>query len=87
MRPRRALTPRETAVLTLYCAGWRQAQIADRLGLSAHTVKRHLGTVRNKLNLPRRDRAALLRFAVDHGLLDDLIRRRAAALQADNPTT
>jgi len=58
-RPARAdLTAREREVLTLVAQGLTDAQIADRLFLSAHTVHRHVANARTKLDLPSRAAAA-----------------------------
>lgn len=61
------LTPRETDVLELVAAGYTNRQVADRLGISSRTVETHRANLMAKLNLS--SRAALVRYAVDHGLL------------------
>ncbi|WP_255576985.1 alpha/beta fold hydrolase [Cryobacterium sp. 1639] len=53
-----ALTAREREVLTLVAQGLTDAQIADRLYLSAHTVHRHVANARTKLGVPSRAAAA-----------------------------
>ncbi|WP_168627461.1 MULTISPECIES: alpha/beta fold hydrolase [unclassified Cryobacterium] len=53
-----ALTAREREVLTLVAQGLTDAQIADRLVLSAHTVHRHVANARTKLGVPSRAAAA-----------------------------
>jgi len=52
------LTPRERDVLKLVTQGMSNPDIAKRLGLSEHTVKRHLANILRKLNLPSRAAAA-----------------------------
>ena len=53
-----ALTAREREVLLLVAEGLTDAQIADRLVLSPHTVHRHVANVRTKLGVPSRAAAA-----------------------------
>ena len=48
------LTDRELEILRLVAAGSTDAQIAERLVLSPHTVHRHLSNVRTKLGVPSR---------------------------------
>jgi len=60
------LTPRETEVLALVCAGLGNKQIAQRLYLSLRTVENHLAAVCGKLGVANRTEAALL--AVRDGL-------------------
>ncbi|KGN34167.1 LuxR family transcriptional regulator [Knoellia sinensis KCTC 19936] len=52
------LTPREREVLMLVAQGLTDAQIAERLVLSAHTVHRHVANVRTKLGVSSRAAAA-----------------------------
>ena len=61
------LTPREREVLALVAQGLSDAEIAERLVLSPHTVHRHVGNVRAKLRLP--SRAAAVAYAARAGLL------------------
>jgi LuxR family transcriptional regulator, maltose regulon positive regulatory protein len=61
------LTRRETEVLRLLAAGLTNAQIAERLVVSPHTVHRHVSHVLRKLGLPTR--AAAAAHAVRAGLL------------------
>lgn len=64
-----ALTEREQEVLTLVALGHTSAEIANRLSLSPKTVETYRGRGMEKLNL--RSRAALVQFAIAHGLLSD----------------
>ena len=61
------LTGREVEVLRLVAAGNSNPQIAAGLGLSEHTVKRHVANILDKLALPTR--AAAVSHAVRLGLL------------------
>jgi LuxR family maltose regulon positive regulatory protein len=63
------LTPRETEVLRLVAGGLTNAQIAERLVISEHTVHRHVTNLLRKLSLPSRTAAAA--HAARLGLLDE----------------
>ncbi len=68
--PRRTdakLTPREADILRLVAQGLGDAQIAERLFLSPHTVHRHIANIRTKLDVP--SRAAAVAHATRSGLL------------------
>jgi ATP/maltotriose-dependent transcriptional regulator MalT len=65
---RQQLTPREADILRLVARGLGDAQIADRLFLSPHTVHRHVANIRTKLGVP--SRAAAVAHATQAGLLD-----------------
>ncbi len=52
------LTDRELEVLRLVAAGRTDAEIADDLVLSPHTVHRHVSNIRTKLGVPSRAAAA-----------------------------
>jgi non-specific serine/threonine protein kinase len=60
------LTARETEVLALLAEGLTDAQIAERLVLSARTVQAHLRSIYSKLGVTTRTAAA--RYALTHGL-------------------
>ncbi len=60
------LSAREAEVLRLVADGLTNAQVADRLFLSPHTINAHLTAIYAKLAVP--SRAAAIRFALDHGL-------------------
>jgi DNA-binding NarL/FixJ family response regulator len=61
-----ALTDREAEVLRLVVEGLTARQIATRLVLSPRTVENHVQHLLRKLRLP--NRAALVRWAIEHGL-------------------
>jgi predicted ATPase/DNA-binding CsgD family transcriptional regulator/Tfp pilus assembly protein PilF len=61
------LTKREVEVLRLIAQGLTDAQVAERLVVSAHTVHAHLRSIYGKLDVT--SRAAATRFAVDHHLV------------------
>ncbi len=61
------LTARELEVLRLVAQGLNNAEIAERLVLSPHTVHRHMANIRAKLRLP--SRAAAVAYAARVGLL------------------
>jgi DNA-binding NarL/FixJ family response regulator len=60
------LTDREIEVLRLVVEGLTARQIAGRLVLSPRTVENHVQHLLRKLALP--NRAALVRWAIEHGL-------------------
>jgi LuxR family maltose regulon positive regulatory protein len=62
------LTPREREVICLVAKGLSNKEIAARLGLSEHTVHRHVGNVLTRLDLP--SRSAAVAHAAQLGLLD-----------------
>ena len=61
------LTPREREILALVGAGLSNEEIAQRLVLSPHTAKTHVS--RTMLKLGARDRAQLVVFAYESGLV------------------
>ena len=61
-----ALTPRERDVLSHVVHGLTNRQIAGRLGVSQHTIHRHVANVFTKLGLS--SRAAAVAFALRHGI-------------------
>jgi DNA-binding NarL/FixJ family response regulator len=62
------LTPREAEVLALIAEGLTNAEIADRLVVSAATVKTHVNHIFAKTGA--RDRAAAVVYAYGHGLAE-----------------
>jgi len=63
------LSPREKEVLRMVALGHTNRKIADELFLSVKTIETYRARVMEKLNL--RTRAALVRYALLRGLLDD----------------
>ena len=61
------LTRRELEVVRLIAAGLTNAEIAERLVVSEHTVHRHVSNILGKLGVPSRAAAASL--AARRGLL------------------
>ena len=61
------LTSRQLEILRLVAQGLSNPDIAARLRLSDHTVKRHVANLLTKLRLPTR--AAAAAYAATHGLL------------------
>jgi len=62
------LTPREAEVLALIAGGLTNAEIADRLVVSAATVKSHVNHIFAKAGV--RDRAQAVVYAYEHGLAE-----------------
>lgn len=54
------LTPRQRVVVELIAQGLRNREIADRLGISLHTVRRHVEALLRRLHVPTRAAAAVL---------------------------
>lgn len=65
--PVSALRPRERDVAALVAEGMTSNEIAERLGISPRTVTTHLRNIYERLQIS--SRAALARYAVQHGLL------------------
>jgi DNA-binding NarL/FixJ family response regulator len=63
----RALTARELEILRLVARGLSDKEIAAALGLSLHTIHRHISNILSKLALP--SRAAAVAHAAQRGLL------------------
>ncbi len=63
------LSERERQVLKLVALGYRNSEIADMLYLSVKTVETYKARLMEKLNL--RSRAALVRFALEEGVLEE----------------
>ena len=62
------LTPREAEVLALIAEGLTNTEIADRLVVSAATVKSHVNHIFAKAGV--RDRAQAVVYAYEHGLAE-----------------
>lgn len=65
--PRNPLTQREIDILGLLSQGLSNKQIAPRIGISEHGVKRHIANVLAKLNCTNRTEAVA--YALQQGLL------------------
>lgn len=63
------LTPRELEVLRLLTAGRTAAETGRALGISAHTVRRHIANAADKAGV--RGRVALTRYALEHQLVQN----------------
>ena len=63
------LSGRERDVLRLVALGHTNPEIASQLFLSVRTVESHRAHIQQKLRVTTR--AQLVRYAIDHGLLDD----------------
>jgi two-component system response regulator NreC len=66
--PPGGLSEREAQILGLIALGHTNAEVAAHLTLSVRTVEAHRSHVQQKLGLSTR--AELVRYALDHGLLD-----------------
>lgn len=66
--PAEGLTARELEVLKLLAVGRSNSQIAQALAVSVKTVEKHRASLLIKLN--QRDTAGLIRFALQHKLVD-----------------
>ena len=63
------LTDREREILRLLAQGLTTREIAEELVISPHTVQSHRDRIMSKLDL--HTKAALVRYAVDRGLIED----------------
>jgi len=61
------LSAREREIVGHLAAGRSPAEVGAMLGISIHTVRRHIVNISNKLGI--RGRASLTRYALAHGLL------------------
>jgi DNA-binding CsgD family transcriptional regulator len=62
------LTPREIEVLRLIAKGHTNRQTGEILSISVRTVESHRANIMDKLGV--RGRVGLVRYAMDHGLLE-----------------
>lgn len=62
------LTAREKDVLKLVCDGLTDKQIADKLNLSAYTVRTHRKSILGKLKLNKT--VLLVRYALKHKIIE-----------------
>jgi DNA-binding NarL/FixJ family response regulator len=61
------LSPREREILGLVASGHSPAEVAWRLGISVHTVRRHIANLSDKLGI--HGMSALTRYAMQNGLI------------------
>jgi two-component system response regulator NreC len=71
--PPGGMSEREAEVLAMIALGRTNSQIAHEMFLSVRTVEKHRAHIQQKLTLS--DRSELVRYALDHGLLDPTIER------------
>jgi DNA-binding NarL/FixJ family response regulator len=64
------LTPREKEVLALIAVGMTNAEIAEELFISPHTVKNHVTNIYKKIQVEDRTQIAL--WAIAAGLADEM---------------
>jgi DNA-binding NarL/FixJ family response regulator len=69
LRQSEGLTPREWEVLRLVTSGRTAVEAGRALGISAHTVRRHLANMATKIGV--HGRVALTRYAVEHHLVQE----------------
>lgn len=65
------LTPREVEVLALIATGMTNAEIAQHLFISPHTVKNHVTNIYKKVKVEDRTQIAL--WAIASGLAADIL--------------
>lgn len=63
------LTEREVQILRLIALGYTNAEIGKQLYLSVRTVESHRAHIQQKIR--RSSRAELVRYALDHGFVDE----------------
>ncbi len=66
--PHQSLSDREFEIVRLLASGKRASEIADQLHLSVKTVSTYRARILEKLNL--RTTAEIMRYAIQHGLVD-----------------
>jgi|GEM_PF-988878 len=64
---RRNPTRRETEVIRFVCEGYKNKEVAEKMGISIKTVETHRSNIMNKLAL--RNIAALMRYAIQKGII------------------
>ncbi len=57
------LTPRQSTIVGMIAEGLRNSDIAERLAISPHTVRRHVEALLRRLNVPNRAAAAVMLHA------------------------
>jgi pimeloyl-ACP methyl ester carboxylesterase/DNA-binding CsgD family transcriptional regulator len=71
------LSAREIEVLNDLVTGLKSKEIATKLGISVHTVERHIANIYHKTGA--RSRAAAASYAVKRGMLGDVLERQPIA--------
>lgn len=64
----RSLTKREQEVIRLVAEGYKNREVAERLGIRVKTVETHRANIMNKLAL--RNVAQLIRYAIQKGFVE-----------------
>jgi DNA-binding NarL/FixJ family response regulator len=67
MPEKRTLTKREIEIVRLVAEGFKNREVAEKLGISVKTVETHRANIMNKLAL--RNLAELIRYAIQKGLV------------------
>ncbi len=67
MPEKRSLTKRETEIVRLVADGYKNREVAEKLGISVKTVETHRANIMNKLAL--RNLAELIRYAIQKGFV------------------
>jgi len=65
-RPR-TLTSREKEIVQLVAIGYKNREVAEKLGIAVKTVETHRANIMNKLAL--RNIAELIRYAIQKGMV------------------
>lgn len=73
-----SLTDREREVVFMIARGLKNKDIASKLFISEATVRHHLSSIYNKLEIP--DRLNLVIYAYQHGLIDSFINKAKAKI-------
>lgn len=66
VRPRE-LTKREKEIIQLVSLGYKNREVAEKLGIAVKTVETHRANIMNKLAL--RNVAQLIRYAIQKGMV------------------
>ncbi len=77
------LTDRETEVLALLAQGLTNKEVASRLRISQRTAETHRNNINRKLTFT--STAQLVRYAIAHGIADDVAGRQHGATLSHRP--
>lgn len=61
------LTDRETQIFALLASGIRKSEIAEKMGISIHTLSNHRNNIMKKMNMS--SNSELTRYAIQHGII------------------